>query len=94
MNVNNEKIELITDCTIDRKDGNIEFAEMKSSRFCAVVSECDFSGSEFHRTNFSGNHFESSDMSGDYFEEVNLSGAAVERLRRGVYRRKSERCGI
>ena len=79
MNLNNENIELITDCTIDRKDGNIEFAEMKNSRLCAVVSECDFSGSEFHRTNLSGNYFESSDMSGAYFEEVNLSGAAFER---------------
>lgn len=78
MTLNNEKIELITDCTIDRKDGKIEFAEMKKSRLCAVVSECDFSGSEFHRTNLSGNYFESSDMSGDYFEEVNLSGAAFE----------------
>ncbi|MDE7360875.1 MAG: hypothetical protein K2N38_02960 [Oscillospiraceae bacterium] len=53
MTLNNEKIELITDCTIDRKDGNIEFAEMKNSRFCAVVSECDFSASEFHSTNLS-----------------------------------------
>ncbi len=79
MTLNNEKIELITDCTIDRKDGNIEFAEMKNSRFCAVVSECDFSGSEFHRTNLSGDYFESSDMSGAYFEEVNLSGAGFER---------------
>ncbi|MDE7361855.1 MAG: triose-phosphate isomerase, partial [Oscillospiraceae bacterium] len=61
------------------KDGNIEFAEMKNSRFCAVVSECDFSGSEFHRTNLSGDYFESSDMSGAYFEEVNLSGAGFER---------------
>lgn len=79
MNISNEKIELITDCTIDRKDGNIEYAEMKNSGLCAVVSECDFSGSEFHRTNLSGNSFESSDMSGDYFEEVNLSGAGFER---------------
>lgn len=79
MILSNEKIELITGCTIDRKDGNIEFAEMKNSAFCAVVSECDFSGSEFHRTNLSGNCFESSDMSGDYFEEVNLSGAGFKR---------------
>lgn len=79
MNISNEKIERMTGCTIDRKDGNIEFAEMKNSRLCAVVSECDFSGSEFHRTNLSGNYFESSDMSGDCFEEVNLSGAGFER---------------
>ncbi len=79
MTLNNEKIELITDCTIDRKDGNIEFAEMKNSGLCAVVTECDFSGSEFHCTNLSGNYFESSDMSGDYFEEVNLSGAGFKR---------------
>ena len=79
MTLNNEKIERITDCTIDRKDGNIEFAEMKNSRFCAVVSECDFSGSEFGRTNLRGNSFVCSDMSGAYFEEVNLSGAGFER---------------
>ncbi len=76
MNISNEKIERMTDCTVTKlTDGN---AEIKTSKVCAVVSECDFEGSEFYRTNLSGNHFESSDMSGDYFEEVNLSGAAFE----------------
>ena len=72
MTLNNEKIELITDC-------NAEALEIKNSKFCVVVSECDFEGSSFNRTNLSGNHFEYSNMSGDYFEEVGLSGAAFER---------------
>lgn len=76
MNINNEKIERMTDCTVMKAtDGN---AEIKTSKFCAVVSECDFEGCDFEQTNLSGNHFVSSDMSGDYFEEVNLSGAAFE----------------
>ena len=79
MTLNNEKIERMIGCTIRGEDCAGGCAEMKSSRLCAVVTECDFSGTEFERTNLSGNHFERSDMSGDYFEEVNLSGAAFER---------------
>ncbi|GEM_PF-4482334 len=76
MNLSNEKIERITDCTVMKlTDGN---AEIKTSRVCAVVSECDFGGCDFEQTNLSGNRFASSDMSGCYFEEVNLSGAAFE----------------
>ncbi len=79
MTLNNEKIERMIGCTIRGEDCAGGCAEMKSSRLCAVVTECDFSGTEFERTNLSGNRFASSDMSGDYFEEVNLSGAAFER---------------
>ena len=78
MTLNNEKIERMIGCTIRGEDCAGGCAEMKSSRLCAVVTECDFSGTEFERTNLSGNRFASSDMSGDYFEEVNLSGAAFE----------------
>ncbi|MCM1167725.1 MAG: pentapeptide repeat-containing protein [Lachnospiraceae bacterium] len=77
MNLINEKIERITDCTTDRIPDK-EYAEIKSSKFCAVVTECDFGGSSFERTNLSGNSFESSDMSGAHFGEVNLSGAHLE----------------
>lgn len=67
----------MTDCTVMKlTDGN---AEIKASKVCAVVSECDFEGCDFEQTNLSGNRFASSDMSGCYFEEVNLSGAAFER---------------
>lgn len=77
MNISNEKIERMTDCTVMKlTDGN---AEIKASKVCAVVSECDFEGCDFEQTNLSGNRFASSDMSGCYFEEVNLSGAAFER---------------
>lgn len=76
MTIKNEKIERMTDCTVMKPtDGG---AEIKTSRVCAVVSECDFEGSCFEQTNLSGNHFANSDMSGDYFEEVNLSGASFE----------------
>lgn len=77
MTLNNEKIERMTGCTVMKPtDGG---AEIKTSKVCAVVSECDFEGCCFEQTNLSGNHFECSDMSGGYFEEVNLSGAAFER---------------
>lgn len=77
MNISNEKIERMTGCTVMKlTDGN---AEIKTSKVCAVVSECDFKGCDFGQTNLSGNRFASSDMSGDFFEEVNLSGAAFER---------------
>ena len=77
MTLNNEKIERMTGCTVMKPtDGG---AEIKTSKVCAVVSECDFEGCCFEQTNLSGNHFECSDMSGDYFEEVNRSGAAFER---------------
>lgn len=77
MTIKNEKIERMIDCTVMKPtDGG---AEIKTTKVCAVVSECDFEGCCFEQTNLSGNHFECSDMSGDYFEEVNLSGAAFER---------------
>lgn len=76
MNISNEKIERMTGCTVMKPtDGN---AEIKNSKVCAVVSECDFEGCDFEQTNLSGNRFAESDMSGGYFEEVNLSGAAFE----------------
>lgn len=77
MTIKNEKIERMIDCTVMKPtDGG---AEIKTTKVCAVVSECDFEGCCFEQTNLSGNHFECSDMSGDYFEEVNLSGAGFER---------------
>lgn len=77
MTINNEKIERMTECTVMKlTDGN---AEIKTSRVCAVVSECDFEGCCFEQTNLSGNDFVSSDMSGAYFKEVNLSGVGFER---------------
>lgn len=76
MTIKNEKIERLTDCTVYCADGG---AEIKASKVCAVVTECDFEGCDFEQTNLTGNRFASSDMSGDYFEEVNLSGAGFER---------------
>lgn len=79
MELNKEKITLIADCEVTDGSKTAGGAVVRTSKFRAEITECDFEGSDFTRTNLSGNRFGSSDMSGDLFEEVNLSGAGFER---------------
>ena len=78
MELNKEKITLIADCEVTDKSKTAGGAVVRTSKFCADISECDFEGSCFVQTNLCAT-FKRSDMSGDYFEEVNLSGAGFER---------------
>ena len=78
MELNKEKITLIADCEVTDKSKTAGGAVVRTSKFCADISECDFEGSCFVQTNLCAT-FKCSDMSGDYFEEVDLSGAGFER---------------